>query len=118
MTVYKLISINAKLRNGESGQEAELTGGSALRGRRYALDCSAIDEEQGEKEGGEGEEEWGEEEAEEEGGGEEDEEEEGGGGEDEEEKAVGGGGEKEAIKGGEGEEWTGGGEGKLGGGEE
>jgi hypothetical protein len=49
MTVYKQILINAKLRNGKSGQEAELTGGSALRRRRYALDCSAIDEEQGEK---------------------------------------------------------------------
>jgi hypothetical protein len=42
--VYKEILINAKVRIGTSGQEAELSGKSALRRRRYVLDCSAIEE--------------------------------------------------------------------------
>ena len=51
MTVYKQILIDAQLRTGKSGQEAELAERSALRRRRYALDCGAIEEG-----GGEGEE--------------------------------------------------------------
>jgi hypothetical protein len=54
MTVYKQILIYAKLRTGKSGEEAELIGRSALRRRRYALDCNGIEEEEGG--GGEGEE--------------------------------------------------------------
>jgi hypothetical protein len=57
MTVCKQILIDAKLRTGNSGQEAELTGRSALRRRRYVLDCSVIEEEgRGGGEGGEEEE--------------------------------------------------------------
>ena len=93
-TVYKRILISAKLQNGKRSQKTERTGRSALRGRRSALDCSAIEEEVEEE-------------------GEKvvvvvvvvvEEEEEGGGG--------GGGEEGKGVRGGEGKEGGGGGGGK------
>jgi hypothetical protein len=38
--------IDAKLATGKRGQERELIGRNPLRGRRSALDCSAIKEEE------------------------------------------------------------------------
>jgi hypothetical protein len=50
--LYKhiLVLINASLRAGKGGQEAELTGRSPLRTRWSAMDCSAMEEEEGKKE--------------------------------------------------------------------
>jgi hypothetical protein len=52
-TVCRQTLINAKLQIGRRGQKTELTGRSALRRRRSALGCSAIEEEEGEEGGGE-----------------------------------------------------------------
>jgi hypothetical protein len=41
-TVHKQILIDAKLDTGKTGKTTELTGRSPLRGRKSALDCSAI----------------------------------------------------------------------------
>jgi hypothetical protein len=47
-TVYKQVLINGKLKTGNRDKEMELTGRSPLRERRSALDCSALQEEEGE----------------------------------------------------------------------
>jgi hypothetical protein len=48
--VYKQILINAKLQIVKRGQKTELAGSSPFRRRRSAVDCSAIGEEEQEKE--------------------------------------------------------------------
>jgi hypothetical protein len=42
--VYQQILINTNLQIRKRGKKAELTRRSPLRNRRYALDCSAIEE--------------------------------------------------------------------------
>jgi len=44
-TVYEQTLTNAKLKTGKRGKKIELTGRRPLRGRRFALDCSAVSEE-------------------------------------------------------------------------
>jgi len=49
--VYRQISINAKLRIGKKrGQKTELTGRTPLKRRRFALDCSTVEDEEEEEE--------------------------------------------------------------------
>jgi hypothetical protein len=48
--VYKQILINATLQIGKRSKKTELTGRSPLRRQKSALDCSAIEEEEGEEE--------------------------------------------------------------------
>jgi hypothetical protein len=40
--VYKQIIVNSKLQMAREAKRTELTGGSPLRRRRFALDCSVI----------------------------------------------------------------------------
>jgi len=44
--VFKQVLINAKLQIGKGGKKTELTGVSPLRKQRFALDCSALEEEE------------------------------------------------------------------------
>jgi hypothetical protein len=48
-TVCKQVLINGNLKTGNRDKEMELTGRSPLRGRRSALDCSALQEEEEEE---------------------------------------------------------------------